>query len=105
MIQRVLMLLALSGSVLAQSDAEIQRLEALDAQCLQARSEKLKVVQQAKIDACVQTGELGSKAACERYWSDYGWGAVTKSGGRNPNLFADVPECIAAFEAWEKRGR
>lgn len=105
MITRVLVLLLLSGGVLAQGDAESQRLKALDARCMEARAAKLEVVQSEKVAACIQTGEQRSKAECERYWSDYGWGAVTKRGGRNPNLSADIPECVAAFEAWEKRGR
>jgi hypothetical protein len=87
--------------VFAQSVDEL-RLDKLDVACLKAREAKLSVVQRQKIEECVNEPETRSdkksRKECEAYWKDYGW---TIGGLRwaRPYLFADVPECIRAFEA------
>jgi hypothetical protein len=90
--------------VWGQSDAELRRLDELDAACTRARAAKLRVVQQQKIEECVnETPEhraaRKSRKDCEAYWGDYGWTTGTASGGARPHLYGDLPECVRAFEA------
>ena len=103
------------GSIVAQaasiwsadaipSDAEKARLRDLDDRCLQARTERLKVVQEQKIQTCIEVDKQDPDY-CRRFFKDYGWGSVTASGTRNPRLFDEIPECIAAFNARKDRDR
>jgi len=87
----------------SQSDEDLQRTEQLDQRCRAARAAKLRVLQQQKIEQCLKEpkpehGERMTRAECERYWSDYGWGAG-KPGARSPRFFENIPECVAADKA------
>jgi hypothetical protein len=91
----------------SQSADELKQLDELDAACTQAREAKIREVQQQKIEECVKEpaadrAEPKSRADCERYWGDYGWTEGTASGGTRPHLYADLPECVRAFEARQK---
>jgi hypothetical protein len=94
-------------SAIPQSADELRRLEELDRICLKAREAKLREVQRQKIEACIKEPQVPreapkSRAECERYWGDYGWTQGTASGSARPHLFADLPECVQAFEARQK---
>lgn len=82
----------------SSSDHERESIKKLDDICLEVRTEKLKVVQQEKIETCVNVDKK-ERSYCERYFKDYGWGSTTASGNRNARLFDQIPECIEAFNA------
>ena len=97
------------GVALGQSEEQMRRLKELDQKCAKAREAKLRVIQQQKIEACVKEppehrAAPKSRADCERYWGDYGWGMGTWVG-RTDRLYEDIPECVAAFRAWESQSR
>ena len=65
----------------------------LDAACEAARQEKLAPLRAGFIDECVEKKQRPDRAACERFYADFG----NQSGNRAP-LFYDLPECVEAFE-------
>ena len=88
----------------AAESEDAARIRELDALCEQARESKLRDVQEEKIQECMaappkERADKMTRADCERYWSDYGWGGMTGKGKRNHSLFDDLPECQAAFKA------
>jgi hypothetical protein len=106
----VLLSVLATGAALSQSADERRRLNELDATCYKARQEKIFEVQQQKIEECVKTPPAHRQARksqddCERYWGNYGWVMGNKSGGARPHLFADLPECVQAFEARKQAQR
>ena len=91
----------------SQSLDELRRLDELDAACLKAREAKLRLVQQQKVEECVNAPQdaraaAKSRAECERYWGDYGWTTGAAREGRRNYLFAELPECVRAFEARQR---
>ena len=76
------------------SDGDRQaRQEMLDAQCEAARELKLAPERANFIETCVEERQRRDRAACERFYRDYG----AQSGDRAP-LYYDLPECVEAFE-------
>ena len=76
------------------SDDERQaKQEQLDAQCEAARERKLAPERAQYIEECVEKKQRSDRAACERFYSDYG----ARSGNRAP-LYYDLPECVEAFD-------
>ena len=76
------------------SDSEREEKQAqLDAECESAREKKLAPERSKYIEECVRDKMKDSRAACERFYSDYG----ARSGNRAP-LYYDLPECVRAFE-------
>jgi hypothetical protein len=67
--------------------------EKLDAECEAARELKLAPERAKFIEECVEKKQRSDRAACERFYSDYG----ARSGNRAP-LYYDLPECVRAFE-------
>ena len=67
--------------------------EKLDAECEAAREHKLAPERARFIDECVEKQQRADRAACERFYSDYG----ARSGNRAP-LYYDLPECAKAFD-------
>jgi len=67
--------------------------ERLDAECGAARERKLAPERAIFIEECVERQQRSDRAACERFYSDYG----AQSGNRAP-LYYDLPECVKAFE-------
>ena len=65
----------------------------LDAECEAARELKLAPERTTFIEECVEKEQRSDRAACERFYSDYG----ARSGNRAP-LYYDLPECVKAFE-------
>lgn len=96
----LLVLAPLSAAYASSRDREIERLDALDAKCERARAEKLKPLQDRKIEQCVKVDKK-ERSWCEMYFADYGWGSTTRRGTRNERFFDQIPECVAAFEASE----
>jgi hypothetical protein len=78
--------------VSANSDRQAE-LEKLDAECEAARELKLAPERASLIEECVEKQQRADRAACERFYSDYG----ARSGNRAP-LYLDLPECVRAFE-------
>ena len=66
---------------------------ALDAACDQAREQRLAPEREKYIEECVEKQQKQDRAACERFYSDYG----ARTGNRAP-LYYDLPECVKAFE-------
>lgn len=66
---------------------------ALDAACEQAREQRLAPEREKYIEECVEKQQKQDRAACERFYSDYG----ARTGNRAP-LYYDLPECAKAFE-------
>jgi hypothetical protein len=88
-------MLALSLTVMASGGAaeEAVTQEQLDAECEAAREPKLAPERAKFIEECVENKQRPDRAACERFYSDYGG----QSGKRAP-LYYDLPECVRAFE-------
>ena len=78
--------------VLAHEYSEREQ-AALDAACEAAREEKLAPERERYIEECVEEGQREDRAACERFYADYG----NQSGDRAP-LYMDLPDCVEAFE-------
>lgn len=99
-----------AGAARAESREEMQRLLDLDKKCEAARAVRIRAVQQQKIEECVNAPpeprtERMSRAQCERYWNDYGWSSGGERLGTYNRLFEEIPECLAAFEAWQSHQR
>ena len=88
----IILMLSLSNSVIAKQDRATQQKE-MDAACEVAREDKLAPLRQQYVEECVQQKQQPDRAACERFYSDYG----ARSGDRLP-LFYELPECEAAFD-------
>lgn len=69
------------------------RQQTLDAACQSAREARLSVDRAKYIEECVAKQLKESRAACERFYADYG----DRTGSRPP-LYYDLPECRRAFE-------
>ena len=98
--------LAWVAPIAAQSDEELLRLKGVDRKCLEARKAKLRELQRQKVEECLREPTLEhadkkTRGECERYWSDYGWGAG-KPGARSERFFENIPECTAANRAHEE---
>ena len=92
----VLTLTLVSASGLASETAEDRKIKQaeLDAICEQARQEKLTLARAEYVEECVEKKQRRDRAACERFYADYG---ETSAGNRVP-LFYDLPECVTADE-------
>jgi hypothetical protein len=96
------LLLCVFSPALCFAASDTQR--ELEQKCEQARAAKIRPLQQQKVDECVaepaaDRGEKKTRAQCEDYWRDYGWGHATGPGRRKPGMFEDIPECVAAHKA------
>jgi len=100
----MLALAPLSAVYAGSNDEELERLKALDAKCEQARAEKLKPLQEEKIEQCVKIDKR-EREWCENYFRDYGWGSTSGAGRRTERFFDQIPECVEAFDAWNNRER
>jgi hypothetical protein len=76
----------------ANADLSAQQAE-MDAACEQARERRLAPEREKYIAECIEKKQRQDRAACERFYSDYG----AQSGNRAP-LYYDLPECVKAFE-------
>ena len=65
----------------------------LDEACEAAREAQLSVDRTQYVNECVVKKQKESRAACEKFYSDYG----SQSGSRPP-MYYDLPECERAFE-------
>ena len=85
--------------------AEIDRLVALDKKCDEVRAEKLKPIQAALVEKCVNE-ERRPRSVCEAEFSTYGQGHTSLAGGATINRqFEDIPECVGARQGWLERDR
>ena len=80
-----------TGIARAGDDDRAARQAELDAACEAAREAKLAPLRAQYIEECVAKEQRPDRAACERYYADFG----NRSGDRAP-LFYDLPECVAA---------
>ena len=80
-----------TGVARAGDDDRVARQAELDAACEAAREAKLAPLRAQFVEECVAKEQRPDRAACERYYADYG----SRSGDRAP-LFYDLPECVAA---------
>ena len=67
----------------------------LDAQCQQAREEKIKPLREEKIEQCT-TVDGQPRDWCERYFRNYGFDGT-------PRLVLDLPICVQANEAMKNK--
>jgi hypothetical protein len=77
----------------ASGDDRESKQAQLDAACEAAREHKLAPERAKYIDECVREKFKDSRAACERFYRDYG----SQTADR-PALYYDLPECVQAFE-------
>jgi len=89
----LLVLLALQAQA-GKFDSPFERARELDQECERQRREKLKPIQEAKAQACIEEGH--QEDWCKRYFRDYGWGRPG-AGTRAEQLFHDLPVCEEAF--------
>lgn len=82
-----------TGAGYAGDDEHAARQAELDAACEAAREAKLAPLRAQYIEECVAKEQRADRAACERFYADYG----NRSGDRAP-LFYDLPECVAAHD-------
>lgn len=80
-----------TGVGYAGEDDRAARQAELDAACEAAREAKLAPLRAQHIEECVAKEQRQDRAACERFYADYG----NRSGNQAP-LFYDLPECVAA---------
>ena len=80
-----------TGVGYAGDDERAARQAELDAACEAAREAKLALLRAQYIEECVAKEQRQDRAACERFYADYG----SRSGDRAP-LFYDLPECVTA---------
>jgi hypothetical protein len=66
---------------------------ALDEQCKIAREKILSVERAQYVEECVQGRSRRTREECERFYADHG----AATAARGP-LYADLPECVEAFE-------
>jgi len=77
-----------------ETEAERQARQAeLDAACEAARQKKIIVAKAKHVEECVEKKQRPDRAACERFYVDYGARA-----GTQPPLYYDLPECVKAHE-------
>jgi hypothetical protein len=88
----IILTVMLSSPVMADVSRD-EKQAALDAACETAREEKLAPIRTEYVEDCVANKEQPNRAACERFYADYGG----RMGGRAP-LFYDLPECVEAFD-------
>ena len=75
-----------------ETEAERQARQAeLDAACEAARQKKIIVEKAKHVEECVEKKQRPDRAACERFYVDYGARA-----GAQPPLYYDLPECVKA---------
>lgn len=90
----VSVVLALPATSLVASGNQQEGKQAeLDQACEMARQKKLAPEREKYIEECVAKKQKPDRAACERFYADYG----NRSGNRAP-LYYDLPECVKAFE-------
>jgi hypothetical protein len=89
---------------LAQSEAELKRLDELDRKCEAARAARLAPIRAELIDKCVKV-DRRPREACESEFARYGDTRATGPGKAVAGLFYDLPECVEAFEARGKYRR
>ena len=88
--------IGLPAAPLAAADKQAE----LDQACEKARQKKLAPERQKFIEECVEKKQKPDRAACERFYADYG----NQSGNRAP-LYYDLPECVKAFEHRKGKNR
>ena len=89
------LILLAPAAVLADLSADEReaRQAELDAACESARQKKIAVERAKYIEECVETEMRADRAACERFYADYG----ANTAGRAP-LYYDLPACVEAHE-------
>jgi hypothetical protein len=81
-------------------DAQIDRLNAMDQKCEEARAKALAPIRAKKIEECVNQ-ERRDRRVCELEFSSYGDTRPITYVGRIEGDFYDLPECQAAKAAWK----
>lgn len=86
--------------------AQAPSLQELEQRCEQAREEKIAPLRQAAIEECITSNprRRNVEEYCERFYSDFGQGGRTASGGFRQRMFHDLPECLEFYEA-ERQSR
>jgi hypothetical protein len=97
-----MLILAWSAPLLAQSRAELQRLDELDRRCEAARDAVLPAIIEWKVEDCVRhppspRARPMTREQCVAYWSDFGTMQRQRAA-------LQLTECEVAFEA-RKRHR
>ena len=92
---------------------QARSLQELERQCEAAREWYIGPLREEAIAECIAdrtSGRSGSRSSrdarehCERFYTDFGQGGTTQSGGFRKRMFHDIPECQALYEA-ERSGR
>jgi hypothetical protein len=93
----LLLLLGMSGTILADATSDVTQLEA---RCEAAREANIKPLRDAEIAKC-KADAHNDPDYCERYWRDYGNAKRNANGTMSPRLFDDLPACVDARKARE----
>jgi hypothetical protein len=93
-------------SVASSAFAQASSLQELEQRCEQAREEKISPLRQQAIEECITSNprRRNVEEYCERFYSDFGQGGRTASGGFRQRMFHDLPECLEFYEA-ERQSR
>lgn len=105
--KRVTSLIALAlfaAPALAQTEAEMKRLDELDRACEAAREQRLAPLRAERIERCV-TLEKRTREQCTAEYANWGNTRPVAGGRARSGLFYDLPECVAAFEARQRYRR
>jgi len=90
----VALIAGLASGDVAFADAMRDATQAdLDAQCEAARAEKIEPQREAAIEECVEEHQKDDRAACERFYRDFG-----ERSGRHQGMYYNLPECVEAMK-------
>jgi hypothetical protein len=103
-ITSLVILALLAGPALAQTEAEMKRLDELDRVCEAAREQRLAPLRAERIERCV-TLEKRSREQCAAEYARWGDTQPLAGGRARAGLFYDLPECVAAAEARQRYRR
>ncbi len=81
------------ASASAEDDARRARQAELDRVCEAQRKPLLEAEHARFVEHCVQHDAVKDRAACERFYADFG-----EYGAAGFGMFRDLPACVEAFE-------
>ena len=87
------LILACSVSVAQTDDDRRAKQAELDAACEAARQQAIAAAKAEYIEECVEKEMRPDRAACERFYANYG-----ERAGNRPPLFYDLDACVVAQE-------
>lgn len=90
---------------MTDSDDELlEKVKVMEQECEAARAERLAPIRKKLAEECMQErGDMpDAEQVCTIETSTYGNNAVNAAGAVMQGMFYDLPECIAAEQAWQE---